>query len=45
MFRKIALATMHSLGIAPDPSIAATQAAEQADAEAAQAAEAAGGHG
>ena len=45
VFRKIALATMHSLGIAPDPSIAATQAAEQADAEAAQAAEAAGGHG
>ena len=45
VFRKIALATMHSLGIAPDPSVAATQAAEQADAEAAQAAEAAGGHG
>ena len=45
VFRKIALATMHSLGIAPDPSVVATRAAAQADAEAAHAAEAAGGHG
>ena len=46
VFRKIALATMHSLGIAPDPSVTATQAAVQADADAAHAAEEAGeGHG
>lgn len=38
VFRKIALATMHTLGIAPDPSVIAAQAAAEADAEAARAA-------
>ncbi len=39
VFRKVALAAMHTLGIAPDPSIIAAQAAAEADAavEAAQA--------
>lgn len=42
VFRKIALAAMHTLGIAPDPGVIASQAADQADAEAAQAAQEAG---
>ncbi len=32
VFRKVALAAMHTLGIAPDPSIIAAQAAAEADA-------------
>ncbi|SDN17911.1 cell division protein FtsI (penicillin-binding protein 3) [Actinomyces ruminicola] len=38
VFRKVALAAMHTLGIAPDPSVIAAQAAAEADAavEAAQ---------
>ncbi|MGK2349322.1 peptidoglycan D,D-transpeptidase FtsI family protein [Actinomyces sp. W5033] len=34
VFRKIALAAMHSLGIAPDPLVIAAQAAAEADAQA-----------
>ena len=34
VFRKIALAAMHSLGIAPDPLVIASQAADEADAQA-----------
>lgn len=33
VFRKVALATMHTLGIAPDPTVIAAQAAAQADAQ------------
>lgn len=33
VFRKVALATMHSLGIAPDPTVIASQEAAKADAE------------
>lgn len=39
VFRKVALATMHSLGIAPDPSVTAAQAAVDADARAEHAAQ------
>lgn len=42
VFRKIALAALHHLGIAPDPSVIAAQAAAEADAQAEKAAEAAG---
>ena len=45
VFRKIALAAMHSLGIAPDPLIIAAQAAQEADEQAAQDAEQADGAG
>lgn len=38
VFRKIALAAMHSLGIAPDPMVIAAKAAAEADAQAAEAA-------
>ena len=34
VFRAIALAAMHSLGIAPDPAVIAAQAADEADARA-----------
>nr|WP_250649355.1 MULTISPECIES: penicillin-binding protein 2 [unclassified Actinomyces] len=37
VFRKIALAAMHSLGIAPDPLVIAAQAAAEADAQVAAA--------
>ncbi|MDU0349148.1 penicillin-binding protein 2 [Actinomyces sp. MRS3W] len=39
VFRKVALAAMHTLGIAPDPSVIAAQAAAEADAAAEAAAE------
>ncbi|MCI7457488.1 peptidoglycan D,D-transpeptidase FtsI family protein [Actinomyces urogenitalis] len=39
VFRKIALACMHSLGIAPDPMVIAAKAAAEADAQAAKAAQ------
>lgn len=42
VFRKIALAALHHLGIAPDPSVIAAQAAAEADAQAEKATEAAG---
>ncbi len=42
VFRKIALAAMHSLGIAPDPLVIASQAADEADAQAGAAAQGAG---